>query len=224
MFVAAQFSKATCEKWQKVLSMTTVLWACIYTIIAVFTLSAPHAFCQHSTAGDAAQGATVRDGQHDFDFEFGTWKTHLKLSSRLRHPFTGSETWTVYEGTSVVHKIWNGKANMVELSVDGPGGHVDGLNLHLYNPDSHQWSLNFASSTGGTMSVPAIGEFRNGRGEFYDQEPINGRMLLVRSTWTVLSPDACHFEQAFSQDGGKKWELNWIADDTRTENAATAKR
>jgi len=78
------------------------------------------------------QGAVARDGQHDFDFEFGTWKTHLKLSSRLRHPFTGLETRTGYEGTTVVHKIWNGKANMVELSVDGPGGHVDGLNLHLY--------------------------------------------------------------------------------------------
>ncbi|MDQ2835717.1 MAG: hypothetical protein M3Y50_18630 [Acidobacteriota bacterium] len=200
--------------------MITILRACIYLIFAAFMLSVPCVLCQSATGGDSAQGAAARDGQHDFDFEFGTWKTHLRLSSRLRHPFTGPETWSAYEGTSVVQKIWNGKANMVELSVDGPSGHVDGLNLHLYNPESHQWSLNFASSTGGAMSVPAIGEFRNGRGEFYDQEPINGRMLLVRSTWTVLRPDACHFEQAFSQDGGKTWELNWIADDIRTENVA----
>jgi hypothetical protein len=202
--------------------MTTIFRACIYGVIAAFMLSAPRISGQSATGGDSAQAAVARDGQHDFDFEFGTWKTHLKLSSRLSHPFTGLETWTGYEGTTVVHKIWNGKANMVELSVDGPSGHVDGLNLHLYNPDSHQWSLNFASSTGGTMSVPAIGEFRNGRGEFFDQEPINGRMLLVRSTWTVLSPDACHFEQAFSQDGGKTWELNWIADDTRTASVVGA--
>jgi hypothetical protein len=201
--------------------MTTIFRACMYVTLAASIFSAPCGSCQSATGGDTAQGSIARDGQHDFDFEFGTWKTHLKLSSRLRHPFTGPETWTVYEGTSVVHKIWNGKANMVELSVDGPNGHVDGLNLHLYNPDSHQWSLNFASSTGGTMSVPTVGEFRNGRGEFYDQEPINGRVLLVRNVWTVLSPNACHFEQAFSQDGGKTWEVNWIADDTRTGSGAT---
>jgi hypothetical protein len=203
--------------------MTTIPRSLIYAICSVALSSAPCAFCQRAAGGDSAQAAAVRDGQHDFDFEFGTWKTHLKLSSRLRHPFTGPETWTVYEGTSVVHRIWNGKANMVELSVDGPSGHVDGLNFHLYNPESHQWSLNFASSAGGKMSVPTVGEFRNGRGEFYDQEPINGRVLLVRNVWTVLSPNTCHFEQAFSQDGGKTWEVNWIADDTRTDDVSVAK-
>ena len=203
--------------------MTMILRACTYMTLAAVTLSASRVVSQSATGADSAQGATSRDGQHDFDFEFGNWKTRLKLSSRLRHPFTGPESWTVYEGTTVVHKIWNGKANMVELSVDGPSGHVDGLNLHLYNPESHQWSLNFASSTGGTMSVPTVGEFRNGRGEFYDQEPINGRVLLVRNVWTVLGPNACHFEQAFSQNGGKTWEVNWIADDTRTDGASVAK-
>lgn len=200
--------------------MIMILRACTYITLAAVTLSASRVFSQSATGADSARGLTARDGQHDFDFEFGNWKTHLRLSSRLRHPFAGPESWTVYEGTTVVHKIWNGKANMVELSVDGPSGHIDGLNLHLYNPESHQWSLNFASSTGGTMSVPTVGEFRNGRGEFYDQEPVNGRVLLVRNVWTVLDPNACHFEQAFSQDGGKTWEVNWIADDTRTDGAS----
>jgi len=114
-----------------------------------------------------AQQASVRDGQHDFDFEIGTWKTHLK---RLLHPLTGSTTWVEYEGTTIVRKIWDGRANLVELEADGPGGHFEGLNLRLYNPESHQWSLNFASSRGGTLSQPTIGEFKNGRGEFFDQE------------------------------------------------------
>src|SRR6266550_6896842 len=93
------------------------------------------------------QSVKERDGQHDFDFEIGTWKTHLK---RLQYPLTGSKTWLEYEGTTVVRKVWNGRANLVELEVDGPAGHIEGLNLRLYNPQSHQWSLNFASSSGGT--------------------------------------------------------------------------
>jgi len=56
--------------------------------------------------------ASQRDGQHDFDFEIGTWKTHLR---RLLHPLTGSKTWVEYEGTTVVRKVWNGRANLVEL-------------------------------------------------------------------------------------------------------------
>jgi hypothetical protein len=155
------------------------------------------------------------NGQHDFDFEIGTWKTHLK---RLVHPLTGSTTWVDYDGTTVVRKIWNGRANLVELVTDGPAGHFEGLNLRLYNSQSHQWSLNFASSSGGTMSQPTIGEFKNGRGEFFDQETLNGRAIFVRFVISDITPNSCRFEQAFSDDGGKTWEVNWIATDTRVKN------
>ena len=74
------------------------------------------------------EAARQRDGQHDFDFEIGNWKTHL---SRLQHPLSGSHAWVEYEGTSVVRKVWDGRANLVELEVDGPGGHVEGLSLRL---------------------------------------------------------------------------------------------
>jgi BNR/Asp-box repeat len=182
-----------------------------------------HGAAQQNSGASTTSQQPDRDGQHDFDFEIGTWKTHLKLSSHLGHPFTGPNTWSEYEGTSVVRKIWSGRANMVELKVDGPTGHVEGLNLRLYNPQSHQWSLNFANSRVGTVGVPTVGGFKNGRGEFYDQETINGRVLLVRNVWSDITPDSCHFEQAFSDDGGKTWETNWVATDTRVrdESATT---
>jgi len=153
-----------------------------------------------------------RDGQHDFDFEMGTWKTHLK---RLLRPLTGSTTWVEYEGTTVVRPIWNGRANLVELVVDGPAGHIEALSLRLYNPESRQWSLNFSSVGSGSLSQPTIGEFKNGRGEFFDQEMFNGRAILVRFVISDITPTSCHFEQSFSDDGGKTWEVNWIATDTR---------
>ena len=117
----------------------------------------------------------------------------------------------------MVRKIWDGRANLVELEVDGPTGHVEGLSLRLYNPESHQWSLNFANANGGALGAPTVGEFKNGRGEFYDQEPFNGRMILVRNVWMDMTENSCRFEQAFSDDGGKTWETNWIAVDTRVK-------
>jgi len=159
-----------------------------------------------------SQSTKERDGQHDFDFEIGTWKTHLK---RLQNPLTGSTTWVEYEGTTVVRKIWDGRANLVELDVQGPAGHIEALSLRLYNPESQQWSLNFAGSGGGTLSQPTIGEFKNGRGEFFDQEIFKGRAILVRFVISDITATSCHFEQSFSEDGGKSWEVNWIATDTR---------
>src|ERR1700682_2386083 len=160
--------------------------------------------------------STQRDGQHDFDFEIGTWKTHLR---RLLHPLSGSTTWVEYQGTTVVRKVWNGRANLVELVADGPAGHFEGLNLRLYNPQSHQWSLNFASSKSGVMNQPTIGGFKNGRGEFFDQETFNDRAIFVRFVISDITPNSCRFEQAFSDDGGKTWEVNWIATDTRIGDA-----
>lgn len=168
-----------------------------------------------AAAAIVAPAQTKPDGQHDFDFEIGTWKTHLK---RLVHPLTGSSTWAEYDGTTVVRKVWDGKANLVELNVNGPAGHIEALSLRLYNPQSHQWSLNFASPASGTLGVPTIGEFKNGRGEFYDGETLDGRAIFVRFVISDITPNSCRFEQAFSNDGGKTWEVNWIATDTRASD------
>jgi len=155
-----------------------------------------------------------RDGQHDFDSEIGTWKTHLR---RLVRPLTGSTTWVEYDGITVVRKVWDGRANLVELKADGPAGHFEGLSLRLYNPQARQWSLNFANINDGTLSQPTIGEFKDGRGEFYNQETYNQRAVLVRFVIMKLTEDSYRFEQAFSDDGGKTWEVNWIAVDTRVK-------
>lgn len=169
----------------------------------------------------AAEPAPARDGQHDFDFEIGTWKTHV---SRLAQPLSGSKSWVEYEGTSVVQKLWDGGANLVMLDVKGPKGRIEGLSLRLYNPEAHQWSLNFANRALGTLDKPTIGRFNNGRGEFYSQETFNGRAILVRFVISDITPASCRFEQAFSDDGGKTWEVNWIATDTRIPDRAPASR
>jgi len=165
----------------------------------------------------AATGNEPTGGEHDFDFELGTWKTHM---SRLVHPLSGSSTWAEYDGTSVVRKVWGGRANLLELEVSGPSGRIEALSLRLYNPASRQWSLNFSNASVGALGQPTVGEFKNGRGEFYDQEDFAGRQVLVRFVISEIKPDSAHFEQSFSTDGGRTWEVNWIATDTRMRTDA----
>jgi hypothetical protein len=164
----------------------------------------------------AAASAVRADGQHDFDFEFGTWKTHV---SRLAQPLSGSKEWLELEGTSVVRPIMQGRANLVELDIAGPSGRIAGVSLRLYNPDTRQWSLNYAGLRSGTLTAPVVGGFNNGRGEFFGLDTLEGKPVFVRFVIVCPLPDTCRFEQAFSGDGGKSWEVNWIATDTRVKGS-----
>ena len=190
-------------------------------LVASLLALAPHAgpALARQDAGAPAPRPPPRDGAHDFDFELGTWRTHVRR--RLR-PLTGSDTWTELRGTTVVRRVWGGKANLVELVADGPGGRFEGLSLRLYDPGTGQWSLHFASSRDGALAPPTVGAFRDGRGEFYARETLGGRPILVRFVISDITPTSCRFEQAFSADGGRTWEVNWIATDTRVEEPAPA--
>jgi hypothetical protein len=189
-------------------------------ITSMAVLSTVAALAQSPTSGTApATAPPVRDGQHDFDFSVGTWRTHI---TRLQKPLSGSTTWIKMEGTKTERKIWNGRAHLEEIEADGPTGHMEGLTLFLYNPKAHQWSQTFASSRDGTLGSAVIGAFKNGRGEFYGQDTFNDKAILVRAIWSDITQDAHKFEQAFSEDGGKTWETNFIALLTREKSAGTS--
>jgi hypothetical protein len=183
--------------------------------LAITALSIPARAQNSDVSKNSEKTGTERDGQHDFDFEIGSWKIHLK---KLLHPLTGSTTWEEFDGSSVTRRVWNGRSQLEEFETDSPaGGHIEGMTLRLYDPKTHQWSLYWATSKSGVIGVPTIGEFKNGRGEFFDTEPAgpNGKSILVRYLWSDTNTSTPHFEQSFSEDGGKTWEVNWITDQTR---------
>ena len=168
-----------------------------------------------AATGQAAAGPTAfRDGQKDFDWENGSWTTKVRVR---RNPLSGAApVWVEYQGTSTVKPVSEGRANLVELSVAGPNGKIEGVSLRLYNPQARQWSLNFASYRDGMLTAPVYGSFdASGRGLFYGQDMLDGRAILVRFVITRVSPNEARFDQAYSADGGMTWEENWNAVDTR---------
>lgn len=157
-------------------------------------------------------GWAQSDGQHDFDFEFGTWNTHIR---RLVQPLSGSDGWVDLDGLSTVRKVWDGRANLGELDVRNATSRIQGLSLRVYNPESRQWSIYWANSTDGRLGTAMVGRFANGRGEFFNQELFQGAAIFVRFIFSDITPTSFRLEQAFSADGGKSWEPNWIATFTR---------
>jgi hypothetical protein len=169
-----------------------------------------------SEKASAQQSASIkRDGQHDFDYAVGSWKIHLK---RLKQRLVGSTEWVELDGTIVCRKVMDGRAEVEEMNVESADKqmHIQGLALRLYNPESRQWSIYWVNGADGILEQnPMVGEFRNGRGEFYNQQIYQGRAIYARFVWADVTTDKPHFEQSFSVDGGKTWETNWITDQTR---------
>jgi len=183
--------------------------------VALMLAATPVGAYSADPAGRPPTAATSapRDGPHDFDWEIGRWTTQLRY---LPEPLTGSNHWLDYRGTSDVRAVLGGRANLVELSVAGTAGKIEGVALRLYNPKAHQWTLNFASIRNGQLTAPVHGAFdANGRGLFYGQDTLDGRAVLVRFVISEVTPHSARFEQAYSADAGATWEVNWIAVDTR---------
>ena len=187
-------------------------WLCL-TFLSLLAAPWGLAIGQADAPASDRAGPTARDGQHDFDFEFGSWSVRL---SRLQEPLTGRTAWTDYAGTSVVRPLWNGRGNLGELDVRGSSGNILGLSLRLYDAQTQQWNISWANSNNGELGPPMVGGFdESGRGEFYNQERYNGRAIFVRFIFSDVTDSSFRLEQAFSADGGKSWEANWIAEFSR---------
>jgi len=164
---------------------------------------------------DASEGSAQHDGRHDFDFELGRWNAHVK---KLVHPLSHSTEWDELTGTVVTRTLpmlegWNES----EMRVESPTSHrhLELLAVRLYNPSTRQWAIYGSSITTGVFDPPMIGQFSNGRGELYSQDTFQGRAIYVRFIWQRVDANKTRLEQAFSEDGGKTWETNWIYEGQR---------
>lgn len=163
-------------------------------------------------AANSQTQSADRDGNHDFDFELGSWNIHLNdLPDRL----AGSKNWIKFDGTSTTQKLWNGRAQIEQFETHGAGGDIEGLTLRTYDPKAHQWYPYWANSKDGVLLVPQIGQFKNDVGEFYAQDMLRGKSVFVRFIWSKTNTPVPHFEQSYTGDGGKTWEVNWITNQER---------
>jgi hypothetical protein len=184
-----------------------------YGRILVAGLSALLLFGTVGSGAAATAPPTVTDGQRDFDWELGTWRTSVQV---LADPLSETpDEWLQFDGTSDVRPLMDRRANVVELDVSGPSGRIEGMNLRLYEPQAGRWSSTFVSMRNGVLTPSVYGGFRDGVGTFYGDDELNGKPITVRFLIFRHGPDKARFEQAFSADGGTTWETNWIAVDRR---------
>lgn len=154
----------------------------------------------------------ARDGSHDFDFDVGIWRTEIV---RRLDPFSNSEATVKLTGTVTVRSVWSGKAQVEEIIADGPKGRWEGMTVFLYDPETRQWSMNFANSSVGKITSPMIGSFEGGRGELLGSDIVDGVRIRVRAVWSDFTPTSHKYEEYYSSDDGRSWHLAFTARKTK---------
>jgi hypothetical protein len=165
-------------------------------------------------AANYAPQATSRDGAHDFDFEFGTWRTHYRLlKDRLVH----SHTWYDCYGTSIIRPFWGGSGNLEDGDLRCSNRYIGGMTLRLYSPVTHQWTLWWGTRVLGLSPPQQVGHYDPSHvGDFYAHDFWRGTPVICRFHWTIVDGNP-HFAQAYSTDGGRTWETNWTTDYARVD-------
>lgn len=163
---------------------------------------------EHPSAGGRGRG--------DFDFWIGSWsQTHRK--QRVPVP-RGCQDWIEFGSVSHAWSTLGGMGNVDTMEVaDMPGvGHFHGMSWRILDPATGEWRIWWASTTRpGLVDHPVVGSFDGPIGVFECDDELQGHPLRVRYTWDATDPDHPTWEQHFSFDGRKTWDLNWVTESTR---------
>ena len=148
---------------------------------------------------------------HDFDFLAGRWKVrHRRLKARLK----GCTEWETCGGTSTMHPIMDGHGNVDDNVIELPTGTYRAASVRAYDAKTDQWAIWWIDGRmpHNPLDPPVKGHFENGVGNFYSDDTLRGKTIRVRYTWSHITPTSAQWEQAYSPDGGKTWEVNWHMD------------
>jgi hypothetical protein len=155
----------------------------------------------------------TRDAIRDFDFFRGSWRVHNR---RLLKRLQNCTEWEAFDAmTPECFAVLDGLGNIDELHTeDGPIG----MSLRFFNKQTGQWHIYWVSQRYGVVYPPVVGGFKDGVGVFEGRDTCDGQPVMVRFTWSDITPTSARWQQAFSPDEGQTWEVNWIMDFTRIED------
>lgn len=148
-------------------------------------------------------------GERGFDFFHGQW---IGSSSRMLKPLSGENQWETFEGFCDCRPVLGGIGNVEEFRTPHRPGFV-GMALRLFDPQEGCWRIYWMDNRSKQrVEEPVAGRFVGNAGVFECNEDYEGRPIMVRFIWSRLDTPTPRWEQAFSADGGRSWETNWITD------------
>ena len=165
-----------------------------------------------NAAGQSAHVAPVkvRDGSHDFDFLYGKWRMP---NQRLVKRLAGSHEWADFVTCDEAMPLPGGIGDMDVFRANYWPDFV-GITVRTYDPRTGLWRLYWFDNrfSRGVIQPPVVGRFDGNVGVFEGNDTFDGKPIIVRFIWTLNpkgSKVVARWQQAFSSDGGRTWEVNW---------------
>lgn len=166
------------------------------------------------------------NASHDFDFLVGTWTSQQR---RLKKRLQGSDDWETFSATWTLQQLPGGVINFDTLvAEDWRPGWV-GMSLRVFNPVTNLWSIHWVTNEGGgidaasgQLEAAVVGRFHGDEGVFEGDDVFEGRPIRVRFQWQRLGANRARWQQAFSGDGGRSWETNWVMEFERSHGVHAA--
>jgi hypothetical protein len=183
-------------------------------IATAFVLAAPLSPIAPLHAGEyapASAPAANLSSLHDWDFLVGDWQVHhLRLKERL----ADCKEWVEFDGTCSMRMTMGGYGTFDDNLLNVPGGAYRAMGFRAYDPKTGLWAIWWLDgrTPAADLEPPVRGRFLDGIGQFFAEDTLRGKPIRVRYTWSEVTPTSAHWEQAFSPDGGKTWEINWKMD------------
>ena len=159
---------------------------------------------------DAKAHPAAASPERNFDFLMGSWRVqHRRLKHRLAH----NNEWETFSGTCRAWRVLDGQGNVDDNVLEAPAGTYRAISLRSFDLEARSWSIWWLDSRHPhELDPPVVGQFRDGVGTFLANDTLNGRPIVVRYLWSDITPNSAKWQQAFSDDGGKTWETNWVMD------------
>jgi hypothetical protein len=183
---------------------------------------------QLSFAGAACAVAAPRSApanpaaghEQDWRWLVGNWDVwHERLRGRLE----GSTTWDKFAGKSNCWLTLGGLGTIDDNLLDLPAGTYRAVGARAFDPATNQWAIWWLDGRmAGKLDAPVRGGFRGTEGEFQGPDVYRGTPVTVRFRWHETHSRRPHWDQAYSTDDGKSWEINWRNYFTRTSETPTS--
>ena len=131
----------------------------------------------------------------------------------MKDRLVGSKEWQEFAGKSAFWSTMGGLGNIDDNTLGLPAGVYRGLSARAFDPRTSSWAIWWLDGRNPERIDPPVrGGFKGDEGEFIGTDVYNGTSVIVRFRWPEVQSKRPWWDQAFSTDGGKTWETNWVAD------------
>jgi hypothetical protein len=185
------------------------------------------ALLQHLSLAGAAcalgapriSGADTTGHEKDWLWLQGNWDVHHE---RLRDRLVGSTTWDEFGGRTSMWLTLGGLGTIDDCLLYLPAGSYRAIAPRAFDPATGQWNIWWLDGRmAGKLDPPVRGVFAGSEGEFRGADVHKGTPVTVRFRWHETNGKRPWWDQSFSTDGGRSWEINWRNYFTKTQAEPT---